>query len=298
MTDAATQTSANDFIEQALNQRLSAIETAFDADGLCIVGPIYRGLDGYVRKVVEELQQKEPQRDRLVVLLTTYGGYIEVVQRIVETIRHRYNHVAFVIPDNALSAGTVLAMSGDEIWMNYYSRLGPIDPQVRSKNGRWVPALGYVREWEKLLEKAQAGKLSDAEYHLMVEGFDQGELYQWRQSRALSVRLLRDWLVNYKFKNWEVTETHRTPVTHKMRADRAEAIALTLNDTERWHSHGQGIPMSVLTGEEIKLIVNDLDEDEEKGAAVKEYDGLLTDYMMRLGDDGILHTVHRYLRVM
>ena len=90
-------------------------------------------------------------------VLTTGGGYIEVAQRIADTFRKHYQHIEFVIPNYVYSAGTVLVMCGDVIWMDYYSRLGPIDPQIENKSGRMVPALGYLRQYEKLIEKANAG---------------------------------------------------------------------------------------------------------------------------------------------
>ena len=61
----------------------------------------------------------------------------------VEITRYFYNEVYFVILDQAMSAGTIWAMSGDKIYMNYASSLGPIDPQVATPEGRWVPALGF-----------------------------------------------------------------------------------------------------------------------------------------------------------
>jgi len=107
------------------------------------------------------------------------GGYLEPVHRIVDTIRHHYGHVGFIIPNHAFSAGTVLAMSGDDIYMDYYSRLGPIDPQVQSARGRPVPALGYLVQWERLLAKAKTGELTEPEVLLMIQGFDQAELYAY-----------------------------------------------------------------------------------------------------------------------
>ena len=47
----------------------------------------------------------------------------------VETLRHHYDIVDFVVPTHAYSAGTIFVMSGDSIYMDYYSRLGPIDPK-------------------------------------------------------------------------------------------------------------------------------------------------------------------------
>lgn len=43
-------------------------------------------------------------------------------------------------------------MSGDNIYMDYYSRLGPIDSQVQCRQGQMVPALGYLVQWERLVK--------------------------------------------------------------------------------------------------------------------------------------------------
>lgn len=137
-------TSADAFVVQQLDERLGAIERGFDSDALCVVGGLYPAVDDLIRTTVENLHQRDGRRARLVVVLTTNGGFIETVQRIVETLRHHYHHVGFIIPNYAFSAGTVLAMSGDDIYMDYYSRLGPIDPQVLNDRNRWVPALGYL----------------------------------------------------------------------------------------------------------------------------------------------------------
>ncbi len=125
---------------------------------------------------------------------------------IVETLRHHYGYVAFVIPNCAFSAGTVLVMSGDDIYMDYYSRLGPIDPQVETENGKMVPPLGYLAQYRRLL---------DAEAQLLIDGFDQAELHKYEQARELSIALLKEWLAKYKFKDWKVTESRGIPVTDR-----------------------------------------------------------------------------------
>ena len=53
-------------------------------------------------------------------------------------------------------------MSGDEIWMDYFSVLGPIDPQVKNKEGKFVPALGYLDKVNSLIDKARNGSLTIA----------------------------------------------------------------------------------------------------------------------------------------
>lgn len=127
----------------------------------------------------------------MIVILETEGGYIEVAQRIAETLRHHYKRVEFVVPNFAMSAGTVLVMSGDAIHMDYFSILGPIDPQVDNVNGQQVPALGYLVQYDRLLKKAQQGTLNTAEITFLIEKFDPAELYRYEQARELSTPAAR-----------------------------------------------------------------------------------------------------------
>ena len=114
------------------------------ADVFTLCSPMEFGLDDFVRDEIELIAEQDGRPNKLVVLLETPGGYIETVERIVAVLRRHYDVVEFVIPNYAYSAGTVLALSGDEIYMDYYSVLGPIDPQFRTENGNQVPGMGYL----------------------------------------------------------------------------------------------------------------------------------------------------------
>jgi len=89
------------------------------------------------------LSKFKEKRMAITIILDTSGGIVEVVERMVNTIRDRYKEVIFIIPDKAMSAGTVFAMSGDRILMSQFSCLGPIDPQI-VRDGRLIPALSYL----------------------------------------------------------------------------------------------------------------------------------------------------------
>jgi hypothetical protein len=278
---------ANEFIEQQLNERIRTIETEFLADGLSFSGPILFGVDNLLRIAIETKRRRSKSKN-LVVVLTTTGGYIEVVQRMVATMRQHYRVVDFIIPNYAYSAGTVLAMSGDAIHMDYYARLGPIDPQVENLAGRMVPALGYLKQYERLIEKAQNGTITTAEVQLLVSTFDQAELYHYEQARELSIALLTEWLAKYKFKNWKRTDTRGIKVTKKMREQRATEIAEGLNDTERWHVHGHGISMDVLR-KDLNLKIDNFGENANLDKMIRSYYDLLDDYMIKRGNKGVLH---------
>jgi Serine dehydrogenase proteinase len=231
-------------------------------------------------EIKDAIEAIKPKRRALLVLLETSGGYITVVERIAQILRHHYRRVDFCIPTFAMSAGTVLAMSGDAILMDYASTLGPIDPQVMGKSHMFVPALGYLAQYERLVKKSEEGTLTTAELAYLVQNFDPAELYRYEQERELSIALLEKWLATYKFKNWKETEDTRTKVTRKMRMDRAREIATKLNDISIWHSHGRGIPMEVLR-RDLKLLIDDFGEDPALAELIHDYFRLLQDYQVR-----------------
>jgi membrane-bound ClpP family serine protease len=117
----------NVFVETQLDRFAAAIEEKLDADVMAILGPLYSGADHDVRQATEARKQKSGLRTRLAIVLDTFGGIIEVVERMVNTIRHHYQEVTMIIPNRDMSAGAVFAMSGDAIMMDYFSCLGPID---------------------------------------------------------------------------------------------------------------------------------------------------------------------------
>jgi hypothetical protein len=276
----------NRIFEEYADKLLVDLETTFNADVLAYCGVIDRGVDDWIRDAVEGIKNK---REKLVVLLETPGGSIEVTQRIAETFRHHYpKRVEFVVANAAMSAGTILVMSGDAIHMDYYAVLGPIDPQVERTmpdgTTRWVPALGYLHKYAELVEKSNQGKLSTAEAGLFIQQFDPAELYAFEQARDLSITLLKDWLTRYKFKDWNTTKTRGLNVDMAMRETRAGEIAKTLNDTGRWHTHGRGISIAILRSDLIKLEVDDFGADVTLSKKIRSYHRALTHYMavMRL----------------
>ena len=73
---------ANEFVENELHQRLREIEKLFSAHALSLVGPLIDGVDDYLRTAVEKRHADGRPSRKLVIVLTTEGGYIETVQRI------------------------------------------------------------------------------------------------------------------------------------------------------------------------------------------------------------------------
>lgn len=261
MASKTSHRTANVLVNEQLKKNASDLEREMDSHVLTWWGPIQPPVDRIIRHAIEYRVKQGPRRKRLTVVLQTPGGYIETAERIANTFRKHYAWISFMVPNQAMSAGTVLVMAGDEIWMNYFSTLGPIDPQVERRDGRegLIPALGYLAKYKELIEKSKNGTLTSAEAAFFVQNFDAAELFSYEQATKLSVELLKEWLVKYKFKNWKRTKTHRRRVTAKLRKQRATEIGNKLCDTDKWFSHGRGISMQVLK-RDLKLRIEDIDE--------------------------------------
>lgn len=270
-------------MKDMVGERLLALEKHFDADVIFYCGEISPAYCRIFRDFVESLAESKEKRNRLIFILNTPGGSVEAVEKMVEIIRYHYADVQFVVPDYAMSAGTVLCMSGSEIHMDYSSSLGPIDPQVN--NGKqWVPALGYLDQVDKLIEKAKNNTLTNAEF-LILQNQDLATLSRYEQQRDLTIALLKKWLVQYKFANWDkhLSDPARIgqPVTREEKEKRAEEIATNLSNNREWNSHGRMIGIQTLMSEPLRLRIADYSKNDERRKLIRSYNDLITEYILR-----------------
>jgi hypothetical protein len=96
-------------------------------------------------------------------ILHTPGGGITSTQSIVDYLHKMFRQnrnpvpdIRAIVPQIAMSAGTMLACCCKEIWLGNHSNLGPIDPHL---NG--IPAYGVLHEFKTAYKeiKADASKI-------------------------------------------------------------------------------------------------------------------------------------------
>jgi hypothetical protein len=73
---ALTPSSANEFIEQQLDQGIQSLKSHFGAAVLSFNGPLYGGVDTIIRNVVEKLHGDNPDNKKLVNRTGFPGGSI------------------------------------------------------------------------------------------------------------------------------------------------------------------------------------------------------------------------------
>lgn len=201
--------------------------------------------------IIDDILPEQDDKKELDVYLVTPGGSGEAAESIADLLHNRYEGVNFVIAEEAKSAGTILALSGNSIAMTETGSLGPIDAQCHIGRG-FISADDYMT-WvkEKMTEKSLTPFDS-----MMVAQISPGELYGIQNSLEYAKDLVLKWLPQYKFKDWTETETSHKMVTDEMRKKRAREIANDLTNHKKWRSHGRSLGIKELNA--INLHVDEI----------------------------------------
>lgn len=193
----------------------------------------------------EMINQVPPEIKDIDIVLVTPGGSAQQVARFVNKLRPRFDNVGFILLNKCMSAGTMFSMSGNEIIMGKDSYIGPIDPQVPSKSGTFLPAQAIMTLVEDIKirgeEEIKKGKQPSWSDVVILKNIDPKELGNAINASNYSINLVSDYLEHYKFRDWNYHSDGVTPVTADEKTNRAKSIASDLCDHSKWKSHGHSI---------------------------------------------------------
>jgi ClpP class serine protease len=209
---------------------------------------------------------------KLDLVLETGGGSGEVAEDLVRSLREKYDDIAVIVPGWAKSAGTIVAMAGNEILMEPASALGPIDAQL-SWQGRVFSADALIKGMEKIKQEVEKTGTLNRAYIPMLQALSPGELQSAENALNFAQILVADWLARYKFKNWDTHSRSGEKVTDAEKTTRAKAVAETLCDHGKWLTHNRSIKISDL--EEMGLRITDYSQLPELAEAIRRYHTLL-----------------------
>lgn len=101
------------------------------ADILLLNAPMSPGASGLLRSQIEA---KEPQQQRVVVLLVTSGGLADEAYRCARLLQDVYECVTVCVPGWCKSAGTLLAIAANDLIIGPRGELGPLDVQITKRD--------------------------------------------------------------------------------------------------------------------------------------------------------------------
>lgn len=107
--------------------------------------PFYRYIDiEDCEQVLRAIRMTPPDRP-ITLIVHTPGGLVLAATQIALALKGHPAKKTVVVPHYAMSGGTLIALAADEIRMDQYAVLGPIDPQLSDPRAGSIPAVSVVK---------------------------------------------------------------------------------------------------------------------------------------------------------
>ena len=128
-------------------------------------------------------------------ILHTPGGDIAATEALVKYLWVMFDKdVRVIVPQLAMSAGTMIACSAHTIIMGKQSSLGPIDPQIGG-----VPAQGVLDEFAMAVQSIQDNPASAPLWQQIVSRYHPSFLLECAQAIRWSREMVQGWLTENMF---------------------------------------------------------------------------------------------------
>lgn len=174
-------------------------------------------------------------------ILHTPGGSPVAAKAIVKYLRKKFGEdIRVIVPQLAMSAGTMIACAAKEIIMGAHSSLGPIDPQF---NG--IPAYSIIKEFEDAQKDISTHPEDIGYWGIILNKYPAAFIYRAQEAIDLSSELVKGWLKSGMFKE---------------RPRKATFVVKRLNEHDKSKEHGRHFDAEYC--KKIGLNVVDLENDQ------------------------------------
>jgi len=177
-------------------------------------------------------------------LIHTPGGDTAATESIVDYIRRMFDDVRVIVPQIAMSGGTMIACAANSIVMGKQSNLGPIDPQFQG-----IPAHGVIEEFEEAKKAIKKDQKEIPVWQPVIAKYPPTFIGECRKALNWSKEMTKDWLVTGMFKDEEDKE------------NKAKEIVDFLCDHQSTFTHNRHLSISKC--KEIGLKITDLESDQD-----------------------------------
>jgi len=161
--------------------------------------------------------------------LHTPGGGIAATESIIHYLHSIFgNNIRAVIPQMAMSAGTMIALSSKAIIMGKQSSIGPIDPQYGG-----ISAAGVLEEFEQAIKQVTENQASSLVWQNIIKQYHPTFVGDCQKAVDFASKFVQKCLEDCMFEEYNQTE----------RRKRAKKIVNELSDHNRTKSHDRHIPI-------------------------------------------------------
>jgi len=177
-------------------------------------------------------------------ILHTPGGETAATESLVVYLRAMFDHnIRAIVPELAMSAGTMIACACREILMGKHSSLGPIDPQLSG-----MAAHGVVEEFNRAHDEIKADQSRAFVWQPIIAKYSPTLIGECEKAIQWSNEMAREWLVTGMLND------------DPERDAKAERIVTELGDHALTKSHARHL--SPTRCHEMGLVVGKLEDDQ------------------------------------
>lgn len=214
------------------------------------IGPIDFSIEETDKNALMAAIHKLDRSKGLDLILHTPGGDLAVSESLVHYLRSMFGtNIRAIIPQIAMSAGTMISLSCNEIVMGLHSSLGPIDPQL---NG--MSAHGIREEIERAKNELKQDQASAIYWQPIFQKYPPTFIGECEKAIEWMEEMVKEWLITGMFVNWPDAES------------KAQKVVEELGDHALTKSHGRRI--SIDTIEKLGINVKRLEDDQDLQEAV------------------------------
>ena len=179
-------------------------------------------VDGDKNAFMQAIYQMDKTKG-LDLILHTPGGDIAAAESIVDYLHLVFgDNIRAIIPQMAMSAGTMIALSCPTIIMGKESSLGPVDPQYHG-----LSCQEAVDEFEQAVAEVTANPASLGLWQLRISKYTPTYLVSCKNALDWSKSYTKNWLArNYKLDDASATEMSKPFVEHSETKSHSRHISL------------------------------------------------------------------------
>jgi ClpP class serine protease len=176
--------------------------------------------------------------------LHTPGGEVAATESIIDYLHFKFgNNIRTIVPQMAMSAGTMIACSGKSIVMGKQSSLGPIDPHLSG-----IPAHGVIEEFARAHKEIKEDPSKLSVWQFILQKYHPTFLSECENAISLSEEFVLKNLTHIMFKD----DSHAKKKAHK--------IVEYLTSYKDRKTHGRHI--NIVECQKIGLIIEPLETDQ------------------------------------
>ncbi|MEL4248531.1 SDH family Clp fold serine proteinase [Shewanella xiamenensis] len=161
------------------------------------------------------------------IILHTPGGDIAAVESLVAYLRAKFGtDIRAIVPQMAMSAGTMMACACNTIIMGKQSNLGPFDPQFGG-----IPAYGVLEEFEKAKTEILANPVAAHYWGMILQKYHPTFIGECEKAIVWAGKIVDEWLKTGMFSSLHPDEATR----------KANDIVTALNNHDATFAHARHI---------------------------------------------------------